>query len=61
VLVKDYLMGKKTKPYSLMMSQAKLLKIPRIMVFFGSILEYISCLKKGVMVGPCFVVMANID
>ncbi len=30
LLVKDYPMGKKTKPYSLMMSGAKLFEIPRV-------------------------------
>jgi len=43
LLVEDYPMGKKTKPCSLMMSQAKLFEIPRAVGFFGNLLEDISC------------------
>ncbi len=34
LLIENYRIGKKTKPCSLMMSRAKLFKIPRVMVFF---------------------------
>jgi hypothetical protein len=42
LLVKDYLMGKKTKPYSLMMSGAKLFEIQRGVFFYKNVIEDIS-------------------
>jgi hypothetical protein len=41
--------GQETKPWSLMMSQAKLFKIPRVVVFFGSLLENTLLGKCGVV------------
>jgi len=61
LLVEDYPMGKKTKPCSLMMSQAKLFEIPRAVGFFVNLLEDISCPKIGAMVGPHFVIVVNVD
>jgi len=43
LLVKDYPMGKKTKPYSLRMTGAKFFEIPRALFLKKNVIKDISC------------------